>query len=67
MNRKNEDLQRQKEEIQAVHDERLKSIRQEIYDDAQAQVERVNGEKELWEQKYEQKRKALKELEASLG
>lgn len=67
MNRKNEDLQRQKEEIQAAHDERLKSCRQEIYDDAQAQVERANGEKELWEQKYEQKRKALKDLETSLG
>ena len=45
----------------------VESCRQEIYDDAQAQVERANGEKELWEQKYEQKRKALKELETSLG
>lgn len=67
MNRKNEDLARQKEEIQLVHDERLKTIRQEIYDDSQAQVDRVNSEKELWEQKYEQKRKALKDLENSLG
>ena len=67
MNRKNEDLARQKDEIQHVHDERLKTIRQEIYDDSQAQVDRVNSEKELWEQKYEQKRKALKELENSLG
>ena len=67
MNRKNEDLARQKDEIQHVHDERLKTIRQEIYDDSQAQVDRVNSEKDLWEQKYEQKRKALKELENSLG
>ena len=67
LNRKNEDLTRQKEEIQLVHDERLKTIRQEIYDDSQAKVDRVNSEKELWEQKYEQKRKALKELENSLG
>ena len=67
MNRKNEDLARQKDEIQHVHDERLKTIRQEIYDDSQAQVDRVNSEKELWEQKYEQKRKALKDLENSLG
>ena len=67
LNRKNEDLTRQKEEIQLVHDERLKTIRQEIYDDSQAQVDRVNSEKELWEQKYEQKRKALKEPENSLG
>lgn len=27
----------------------------------------MNSEKDLWEQKYEQKRKALKELENSLG
>ena len=30
-------------------------------------MERVTSEKELWESKYEQKRKALKELENSLG
>ena len=30
-------------------------------------MERVNSEKELWEQKYEQKRKALKDLETTLG
>jgi hypothetical protein len=32
---------------------KLKSYRQEIIDDAQAQIERVTGEKELWESKYE--------------
>ena len=32
-----------------------------------AQVDRISSEKELWEQKYEQKRKAFKELENSLG
>jgi len=30
-------------------------------------VERVNSEKELWENKYEQKRRALKELEMSMS
>jgi hypothetical protein len=30
-------------------------------------VERITSEKELWESKYEQKRKALKDLESSLG
>ena len=30
-------------------------------------MERITSEKELWESKYEQKRKALKELENSLG
>lgn len=30
-------------------------------------MERVNSEKELWETKYEQKRRALKEVENTLG
>lgn len=46
---------------------KLKTYRQEIFDDAQAQIDRVNGEKELWEGKYEQKRKQLKEIESGLG
>lgn len=45
----------------------MKNFRQEISDDAQSQIDRVTGEKELWESKYEQKRKALKEIENSLG
>ena len=31
------------------------------------QIERMTGEKELWENKYEQKRRALKEIEMSLS
>ena len=38
-----------------------------MQDEAQGQIERVTSEKELWESKYEQKRKALKELETTLG
>lgn len=32
----------------------------------QSQIERITSEKELWENKYEQKRRALKEIEQSL-
>ena len=67
LNRKIEDLQRLYEDSQKGFDEKLKASRQEINDEAQAQVERITSEKELWEQKYEQKRKAFKELENSLG
>jgi hypothetical protein len=34
-----------------------------VQDEAQSQIERLTSEKELWENKYEQKRKALKEIE----
>ena len=50
-----------------MFDDKIKVIRQEIFEDAQAQVDRVNSEKELWESKYEQKRKALKDLETTQG
>ena len=60
-------MQKSSEEAQRSFDDKLKSGRQEIFDEAQSQVERVTSEKELWESKYEQKRKALKELENSLG
>ena len=35
----------------------------DVQDEAQSQIERITSEKELWENKYEQKRKALKEIE----
>ncbi len=38
-----------------------------MQDEAQSQIERITSEKELWENKYEQKRKALKEIEQSLS
>jgi len=37
-----------------------------MHDEAQQQVHRMTAEKELWEQKFEQKRRALKEIESSL-
>ena len=67
LNHKIEDLQRSSEESQKLFDDKLKVIRQDISDDSQAQVDRITQEKELWEQKYEQKRKALKEMEVQLG
>lgn len=39
----------------------------DVQDEAQSQIERITSEKELWENKYEQKRKALKEIEQSLS
>ena len=50
-----------------MFDDKLRVIRQEITEDSQAQVDRVTSEKELWESKYEQKRKALKDSETQLG
>lgn len=67
LNSRIEDLQRSNEEGQQMFDDKIKTIRTEIQEDSQAQVERVTQEKELWEQKYEQKRKALKDLETQLG
>ena len=66
-NRKIEELQKTNEDSTRIFDDKIKSSRQEIFDESQSQVERVTSEKELWESKYEQKRKAFKELENSLG
>jgi hypothetical protein len=35
----------------------------DVQDEAQSQIERITSEKELWDNKYELKRKALKEIE----
>ena len=67
LNRKIEELQRTSDETTRDFDDKLKRSRQEIFDEAQSQVERVTSEKDLWESKYEQKRKALKDIENSLG
>lgn len=41
--------------------------KQEVEEDKQGQLERVQNERDLWEQKFEQKRRALKETEAQLN
>ena len=45
---------------------RLETYRQEIFEDAQASIDRITSEKELWESKYSHKRRALKEVEQTL-
>jgi len=45
----------------------LGQFKAEIQEEAQSQIDRVTSEKEFWENKYEQKRKALKELELALA
>ena len=67
MNCKIQELQKACDESSRSFEERLKLSKQEVVDEAQSQVERVTSEKELWESKYEQKRKALKDLENTLG
>ena len=46
---------------------RPEHLRADLQDEAQAQIERITSEKELWENKYEQKRRALKDIELSLS
>ena len=45
----------------------LETYRQEIFEDAQASIDRITSEKELWESKYSQKRGAMKDVETSLS
>jgi len=45
----------------------LETYRQEIFEDAQASIDRITSEKELWESKYSQKRRAMKDVETSLS
>lgn len=44
----------------------LETYRQEIFEDAQATIDRITSEKELWESKYSQKRRAMKDVEMTL-
>ena len=44
----------------------LEHLKADLQDEAQSQIERITSEKELWENKYEQKRKALKDVEQAL-
>ena len=39
------------------------SVRSDTYEENHANFERIQSEKDMWEQKFEQKRKALKEIE----
>ena len=41
----------------------VESMRQDLQEEGQGNVERIQSERDMWEQKYEQKRRALKEIE----
>jgi hypothetical protein len=49
------------------HDEKLLVQKQEHAQQLKETIDRLNNDKEICEQKYDQKRKALKELEANIG
>lgn len=49
------------------YEERLRSEREELIRDSQDKVTRVTAEKESVEAKYDVKRKALKDIEATLA
>lgn len=61
------ELSRQVEDTIRRYEERLRSEREELVRDASEKVGRVTQEKEAAEAKYDQKRKALKELESGLA
>ena len=66
-NKKIDELLKQTDDATRFFDEKIKVFKAEIQDEAQSQIERITSEKELWENKYEQKRRALKEIEMSLS
>jgi hypothetical protein len=60
-------MQAQIDEKNQNTDHRISSIRVELHEESQANLDRMSSETELWEQKYEQKRKSLKETEQRLN
>ena len=50
-----------------MYEVRLQNARQEVLEENQTQIERVQNERDLWESKFEQKRRALKEIEQQLN
>jgi iron-sulfur cluster repair protein YtfE (RIC family) len=61
------ELSRQLEDTIKRYEERLRSEREELIRDSQDKVTRVTAEKESVEAKYDQKRKALKDIESNLA
>lgn len=74
-NKKIEELQKQCDDNQRFFDDKISTFsfnllghfKTEVQEESQSQIDRVTSEKEFWENKYEQKRKALKELELALA
>lgn len=61
------ELTEQLDQKTTLFENRISIIRQEIHDQYQVDLERAKSEKEMWEQKLEQKKKAFKESEQSLN
>jgi len=61
------ELSRQLEDTIKRYEERLRNEREELIRDSQDKVTRITAEKEAVEVKYDQKRKALKDIEANLA
>lgn len=62
-----QELTRQLEETIKRYDERIRSDREEWQRDMAEKIQRITAEKEASDAKYEQKRKALKDLESSIN
>ena len=60
-------MSRQLEDTIKRYEERIKSEREELQRDMAEKVQRISTEKEASDVKYEQKRKALKDLESSIN
>jgi hypothetical protein len=60
-------LSRQLEDTIKRYEERIRSDREELQKDMAEKVQRIQSEKDASDAKYEQKRKALKDLESSIN
>ena len=60
-------MQGQLEENNSNYQAKISTLRQETSEDKHNQIERIQNERDLWEQKFEQKRKQSKETEVQLN
>ena len=66
LNNKIKELQASIEDLTKRYEEKLQLMKQEYSQQLKDTIDRLGKDKEQYEQKYEQKRKALKELEANI-
>ena len=50
-----------------MYEQKLNAVRQELTEENQSHIDRIQNERDVWEQKFDQKRKALKEIEQQLN
>lgn len=50
-----------------MYEQKLNVVRQDLSEENQGHIDRIQNERDVWEQKFEQKRKALKEIEQQLN